>query len=133
MKKAIRAKKVKVMCSVPGCVNRDTYNLSRTRFSGSVIICEDCLREALEVIEKHPPSDDGTLFKSKRVGEENTTEFKCPKCGKVYKTKSGLTNHVKSCKETQPPSTSLTPPSGKGADGESGVDDNGGEGEDKNT
>ena len=120
MKKNITAKKVKVMCSVPGCINRNTYNLTRTRFSGNTIICEDCLKEAWDVIGsgEEPPPDTGI-----------PAEFKCPKCGKVYKTSLNLAKHVKSCEGTQPPSTSLTPPSGKGADGENDVDNNGGEGE----
>lgn len=48
----IYVKKVRRRCGVRNCKTLDSYAISRTREAGqSVIICEDCLREALKAIE----------------------------------------------------------------------------------
>lgn len=48
----IYVKKVRRRCGVRSCKTLDSYAISRTREAGqSVIICEDCLREALKAIE----------------------------------------------------------------------------------
>lgn len=45
-------RKVRRRCGVRNCKTLDSYAISRTREAGqSVIICEDCLREALKAIE----------------------------------------------------------------------------------
>ena len=123
MKKNLTAKPVKMICSVNGCGNRSSYNLTRTRFHGSVLICEDCLQEALKTIKtRNKPktkkqekrvdnspqdninTDDGTETDDKE-DEENqvdTTDgkpkFVCSKCGRECASRIGLTSHEKACK-----------------------------------
>ena len=47
----MRARKIKRICSVRGCRNTDCYVIARfCEFANSVIICKDCLRDALAVI-----------------------------------------------------------------------------------
>lgn len=46
-------KKLKRKCSVRGCSSTDVYALSLTRECGnSVIICKDCIKNALSEISK---------------------------------------------------------------------------------
>ena len=47
-------KKIKRICGVRGCKNTDVFALSKTREMGnSVIICKDCLKDALASIENY--------------------------------------------------------------------------------
>lgn len=51
--KQMRIKKLHRLCSVRGCSNKVTYAISRSREIGSsVILCADCMRDALSVINK---------------------------------------------------------------------------------
>lgn len=46
-------KKLRRICDVRGCRNRETYSIVKKGGTGmSVIICEECLREAIAEIEK---------------------------------------------------------------------------------
>ena len=46
-------KKLKRKCNVRGCRNTESYAISKTREMGnSVIICKECLEEALKTIEE---------------------------------------------------------------------------------
>lgn len=49
----MKIKRVKKICDVAGCRNRDCFYISRAGGSGSVIICRDCLTEALDGIENY--------------------------------------------------------------------------------
>lgn len=49
----MKIKRVKKICDVAGCRNRDCFYISRAGGSGSVIICKDCLTEALDGIENY--------------------------------------------------------------------------------
>lgn len=62
-KKKLNVKPIKQMCSVPGCANRGSYTIARTRYFGGVNICEDCLREAMAVIEPIEPNTPPRLEK----------------------------------------------------------------------
>lgn len=47
-------KKIKRICGVRGCKNTDVFALSKTREMGnSVIICKDCLKDALASIDNY--------------------------------------------------------------------------------
>lgn len=47
-------KKIKRICGVRGCKNTEVYALSKSRDMGnSVIICKDCLKDALASIENY--------------------------------------------------------------------------------
>jgi outer membrane biosynthesis protein TonB len=47
-------KKIKRICGVRGCKNTDVFALSKTREMGnSVIICKDCLKDALASIDSY--------------------------------------------------------------------------------
>lgn len=46
-----RFKKVRMICSVKGCTNRETYFISKGGdFSGTPNICEDCMRKIANFI-----------------------------------------------------------------------------------
>lgn len=63
----MRARKIKRICSVRGCRNTDCYVIARfCEFANSVIICKDCLKDALSAI-------DPSVFEVKAV-EEPTAE-----------------------------------------------------------
>lgn len=49
----MKIKRVKKICDVAGCRNRDCFYISRAGGSGSVIICKDCLEEALDGIKNY--------------------------------------------------------------------------------
>ncbi len=52
------ARQVKRKCSVRGCKNAKCYAISQTREAGNtVIICKDCLSDALDSIEKIAPGE----------------------------------------------------------------------------
>ena len=70
----MRARRIKRICSVRGCKNADCYVIARfCEFANSVIICKDCLKDALSAI-------DPSVFEVKTVEEpkaeniENVTE-----------------------------------------------------------
>ena len=64
-------KKIKRICDVRKCKNKETYAISRTREAGnSVIICKDCLKEALAEIERL----EGVATIEERPKEEEITE-----------------------------------------------------------
>ena len=112
----MNVKKIKRKCGVKGCRNTETYTISKVRdFGDTVLICESCLKESLEAIKnygKEPPKKEAApppnMFYSHLTTPSNGTlrtasptpagEFVCPKCGKEYKTKLNLSNHVKKCK-----------------------------------
>ena len=49
----MKVRKIRRKCEVRRCSNRDTYSISRSSEPGNtVIICKDCLKEALAEIEK---------------------------------------------------------------------------------
>lgn len=59
----MRARRIKRICSVRGCKNTDCYVIARfCEFANSVIICKDCLKDALSAI-------DPSVFEVKAVGE----------------------------------------------------------------
>ncbi len=63
----MRARRIKRICSVRGCKNTDCYVIARfCEFANSVIICKDCLKDALSAI-------DPSVFEVKAV-EEPTAE-----------------------------------------------------------
>lgn len=48
----MRARRIKRICSVRGCKNTDCYVIARfCEFTNSVIICKDCLKDALSAID----------------------------------------------------------------------------------
>lgn len=50
--KKLQVKRLKRKCMVRGCTNLDTYSINRTGENGNtVIICKDCLYEALAASE----------------------------------------------------------------------------------
>ena len=56
----MNVKKIRRKCSVRGCKNTDTFAISAVReMGGSVIICKDCLKDALNSVEnyKDKPKD----------------------------------------------------------------------------
>lgn len=73
----MRFKKIKRQCGVRGCHNIVSYALSRNRELGnSVIICRECLEEALKEIAKsetqkeNPDKDTENAVKSKTAGKK---------------------------------------------------------------
>ena len=74
------AKKLKRRCGVRGCKNTVSYNISRSRELGySVIICEDCLKDAVEAIKAQPkkeqPTDEQhTEMPKKKVAKKKSEE-----------------------------------------------------------
>lgn len=49
----MNVRKMKMRCDVRGCKSVDTYCISRSAELGGVVICEDCLRDALAAIENY--------------------------------------------------------------------------------
>ena len=99
----ITAKKVKRKCNVRGCRNTASYSISHYREGGNtVIICKDCLKEALNVIE-------GPKNKELEMMENGNPEMPaddkaskpdgliCPKCGRVYKNGPAYKKHMEQC------------------------------------
>ena len=69
-------RKVKRKCGIRGCKNTDCFAVSRAREVGNtVIICRDCLKDALGSIESLEPSakevSAGGQNKPKKVGVKN--------------------------------------------------------------
>ena len=49
----MNVRKIKRICSVMGCSNMETYNITQTdEFVNPVIICENCLKQALKTIDE---------------------------------------------------------------------------------
>ena len=46
----MNVKKVNRLCTVKGCKNTASYAISRSSEYGGIIICKDCLSEALEAV-----------------------------------------------------------------------------------
>lgn len=90
-------RKVKRQCSVRGCRNMNCYHIAKTREVGySVIICPDCLKDAIKSIEeteKLKEENNAPKEKSNKV-----KEFVCEKCGKVYKKEQAYLTHIGQCK-----------------------------------
>ena len=64
-------KKIKRICGVRGCKNTDVFALSKTREMGnSVIICKDCLKDALASIDNY--------VEPEKVKKERTALFYHP-------------------------------------------------------
>lgn len=108
-------RKINRICGVKKCSNKQCYHISRSREVGnSVIICEDCLKEALAEIERMKQldapkaevdahHDDGAktnIITSDNVNldvkpipdtPENLTI--CRKCGRRFTTARGLKMH----------------------------------------
>lgn len=52
----MNVKKIRRVCDVRGCKNKDTYTITRRSETGnSIIICEDCLKEALAAVKAMKP------------------------------------------------------------------------------
>lgn len=51
--KKMNVRKLKKRCDVRGCKSLDTFCIARSAELGGVVICEDCLREALAAIENY--------------------------------------------------------------------------------
>lgn len=122
-------KKLRRKCGVRGCRKIETFAISRTREAGnSVIICRDCLEEALKAIDSLAPNErdnrkNNTSQKAPalffntaahRITEKveetkpvsDTTEvetlkenlYVCLECGRSFETEKGLKMHLKTCK-----------------------------------
>ena len=109
-------RKINHICGVKKCANKQCYHISRSREVGnSVIICEDCLREALAEIEKMKQadmpnikpdvhhddgaetniiaSDDSVNPDVKPIPDTATNLTICRKCGRTFTTARGLKMH----------------------------------------
>ncbi len=104
-------RKINRICGVKKCSNKQCYHISRSREVGnSVIICEDCLKEALAEIEKMKQADmpkvetdahhdDGAgtnIIASDNVKPIPDTDRNltiCNKCGRTFTTARGLKMH----------------------------------------
>lgn len=55
-------KKVKRKCYIKGCKNTECFAISRTRELGNtIIVCKDCLEEALSSISKMSPEENANV------------------------------------------------------------------------
>jgi hypothetical protein len=141
----VRVKRLKRMCSVKGCNCTDTYAISKTSEFGGVIICEECIRQALAAI------DSGGIYEPEKKGKpymplfhhpeyEAVREalhpytggmtYACATCGKEFKSAIGLIGHMKvhepkGGKKKNESGEDVKPHGVSGADGEAG---NAGEG-----
>lgn len=108
-------RKINRICGVKKCSNKQCYHISRSREVGnSVIICEDCLKEALAEIEKmkqadmpkvetdahHDDGSETNIITSDNANKDvkpihSTSEncVKCDKCGRTFTTARGLKMH----------------------------------------
>lgn len=109
-------KRIKRKCCVRGCKNTETFAISKSKEMGnSIIVCEKCLKQAIEAIESLPsPSNTGTkkeseapqlffnpafAFQKAREAEKDSEALKCEYCGKDFESSKGLKAHIRSCKE----------------------------------
>lgn len=108
-------RKINRICGVKKCANKQCYHISRSHEVGnSVIICEDCLREALAEIERIKQADmpkpeidvhhdnraeiniitsDDVNPNIKPIIDTSAIGFKCKKCGRTFATARGLKMH----------------------------------------
>ena len=99
----ITAKKVKRKCNVRGCRHTDSYSISHYREGGNtVIICKDCLKEALNAIEgpKDKELEMPENVKPEIPADDQSTEMDgliCPKCGREYKSEPAYKKHIEKC------------------------------------
>lgn len=103
----ITAKKVKRKCNVRGCRHTDSYSISHYREGGNtVIICKDCLKDALAAIEGPegtiPPKELGDV--TEELGDiidgepvKQEDGLICPKCGREYKSEPAYKKHIEKC------------------------------------
>lgn len=100
----MNAKKVKRKCGMRGCKNTASYHLSKTREMGnSIIICEDCLRDALETItgQKWQPIDETNTPEQTEItktDEPIEKTYICSRCGREFLTENGMKTHMRTCK-----------------------------------
>ena len=98
-------KRVRRKCGVRKCKNINSYAISKTAEAGnSVIICADCLKEALGVIngaeiKNNPPELKAVSDVSDISDDLKENIFKCSGCGKEYATEAGLKRHK--CKSVE--------------------------------
>ena len=91
---AINIKQIKRTCSVRGCKNKVSFNLTRIReFGNSVLICRECLEDALDAIDKLAENNDD----ESTANDPIQINYTCEQCGKTYGSKSALTRHKKVC------------------------------------
>lgn len=113
-----------------GCKNTDSFAISKTNeMGGGVIICKECLKEALNAADNYPidevitkkdtpppplffntPSDAETLNsistetkdknEEKSKNDETEKTIQCSRCGKTFKNIAGLKKHEQSCGKT---------------------------------
>ena len=57
----MKIKKIRRICGVKGCKNKhNVYTIARSRELGGVIICEDCLIDAIKAIDELNKSEEVT-------------------------------------------------------------------------
>lgn len=122
-------RRLKRKCIVRGCKNTVTFAISRRREPGnSVIICEDCLKSAIDAIKNIAPGeknnipvnnspafslffDEGALgigakndtaasevIKADSAELVNDAAHVCSDCGRSFDSAKGLAGHRKHCK-----------------------------------
>jgi hypothetical protein len=103
----MKVRRLKRMCAVKGCNCTDTFAITKTCEFGGVIICEECLRDAVIAIESggiyepekktksdvplfhHPSEDDLPLPYTAGI------TYSCAECGKNFKNAFALRSHMK--------------------------------------
>ena len=88
-------KKIKRKCGVRGCKNTETFSISKSREAGnSIIVCKDCLVEALNTIEEQYKPIEFAKAEPVKVEEqteeqheEAVTEINEPVAGEKPKTR----------------------------------------------
>lgn len=111
-------KRVKRKCSVRGCRHTDCFAISRTREMGnSVIICTECLEDALQSATELPQgvmsnarrsavwalqepeavATEADTAEPQETTEVDNTSVQCPTCGKSFASERGLRTHDKHC------------------------------------
>ena len=79
----LKAKRIRRVCDVPGCRNTVSYSLSRFRtFGNCVILCEECLNDALKLVNEIKEAVDIEPL------------HLCPICDEIFTTDSALTEHM---------------------------------------
>ena len=67
-------RKIKRQCMMRGCKNTDTYAISKTREFGGVILCKECLKSALNMINVQENPKEKELQKGKNNGENKNKD-----------------------------------------------------------